>query len=1398
MDSLNRDVMKEIRRANSISDDAAVEYNFAEVLHLFFTPLPPNKMLKAYLNLNELIIIGQPIKNLSFLKSCPRIAKLWVCECGLESMRAVRNADCLQELVMFDNKLRQIEGLEFTTTLRRLWLNVNDISTLSGIENLTSLEDLNLAGNKIARLNKSLASLSKLEKLNISGNLWYDLQDMFSLAALPKIKSLAINDPEFASSAIALQPCTSLALSYQIPQLDTIDGIRLNKPFASILHSIVIEKKLFFYAKFRHRHNQLLNKQRRLIDMFYFFSKSFVDRLRVLDVQARSIESYSKRDLSISKAFSTEIKALKKSLGEIRTRICYWKSRLHEIESAFECALSGLSSSSKLNRCLHTAELQLFGCISIDPVDKSSELFTLCRRFCQMRICWHDKWLERFSEVRLNNLWHIQNFLLQERYRSTPSNGGDFLFYNAVFSGDADFCHLGEYLRSGFPSDKIPGHLSFTTLLNKLLKFDKVASERACNIQFIVLVVRALKKEEDSYFRTGIILHTNLNSTPNGKRSFCACSLAHFEYTFNTPEGLVPEFIAELELISNSKMSKMFVALSKKNSLLIPSPSGSLNEFISPNELDRDNEVLKSVPNLSSPPHLSTCDLFAALRHPWFCSLCSRKLDTITELNLYGTGFRSFHSLSMLPSLTSLSVSNCELTDLKDLGLSFLENLDVSHNSISTLENLGCCPSLRSLNTNWNLLTNLEKEVRHLYRVAVKLIDIKLDYNPWLRCRRPNECAQNLFSLLSSRPKSEELNFSDGREIFRQNHVFSASRNYMLTLWPVVSTFNRNLSESAHNLDSFMELTQLCTHPFFCPTWAFINLKSLFINNAHLTELRPLSNLEQLEELSVEGNSLTSLQAIGNFVNLITLLAGDNFIKTIANCGFGGLKKLKVLALDNNEISVLNPLKRCLSLQQIYVSGNKITDYPSVLALDSLSDLRVLDLRFNPLKSKMSRYRLRTLHHLPHLSFLDGEAVTPSELNEARESFEGRLSTELLLASLGVDTPTRLAHFDFEDGGIRSVELSPSNAFLNLHTVNLQNNRLSSFEGLLDLKNLKVLWLAGNKISSLCSGFPIRDSQLTFLPKLAVLSLERNEIKSLNCLHLNRMPSIQTLFLQDNALTTISGLAGMTNLRYLVLDRNRIRKTVPGDLSSLRGLLELHLDNNRLHELQSVEYLEELEHLYLNGNRLENLECFLDSIKTLKRLSHLGLCENPLSKVPSYRLVICRYLQNLQSLDGIKFSSLEIQMAANLFEETDNQTSASTVLENDQILFGPKDRQKRVTNSSWQNLTPAQIHLTPVSGLAKFLVTKVKLQQTGLDVVSMTTSAPGGGVISQSPVSKRNLPKEHPAKAKGKSKIALKASTNRMVMSIPGISINAMAHFDSQVPNLTKEGSADESAAVNL
>ncbi|VDM17881.1 unnamed protein product [Hydatigera taeniaeformis] len=1397
MNSLSEDVAKEIRRLNNIPENEESPNDYVEVLHLFFTSLPSNKLLVTFGNLKELVIVGQKVPNLFFLKDCTKLTKLWICECGLESMKGLKCGAKLEELYLYDNKLKAVEGLEEMSSLCRLWLNNNDITLLTGLQDLQELNDLNVAGNQIGRLDTSLSACTKLESINLSGNNFYDLPDVLSLALLPKLHSLRINDAEFTPNAISSSSFTCLALIHHIPQLCSIDGMDLREPFVGLLQSIICEKKLFYFAKFRHQHNFLLKAQHNLLILKRRLSLPIIERLRLLDLQIRSLGAYA----NVQESTSKEVKALDQYLSKIRVRSCWWKNKLSILEAEYEHYASALAIRFKVNQCLHTAELQMFGCLTVNQIDRSTELFSLCRRFCQMRVCWHDRCLEGFSELRLNNLWYIRNVLLNDNCQKSLTKGNiteELLFYNCIFATDVDFCHLGEFLRSGFPSDGIVGSFSFTTLLSRLLRLDSFPTERTFSTSFVVLVVRALIREEGNCIRTGIILSPKSYTLANGKRRFCACSIAHFEYAFTETVCLIPEFLVELELISTSYLSQMS-AFTGRDSSCASTRTNSM-EGTNVRGIDRDNEVLKTKPDVPFPPDLSESDLRNALRNSWFCSISGQTLESITELNFHGTGFRSFRSLRELPILRSLVLSNCGITSLRELSLPFLETLDVSHNALHSLKSLESCPALLTLDVNWNLLSNLEVEVRHLSWVAENLATIRLEHNPWFRNDRVSERAQSLLSSLSSSPRYGFDNCSYDVESFRRTHIFTTSRTYMLTLWPIVNVLSRKLSGQVPDLDFFMQSTRLLTHPPTFPKVALGYLTALTLNNVYLVELSSLCFLEHLQELSVEGNNLTSLTDLHHFSKLRTLLAADNFITSIANSSFNHMTNLQILALDNNEIVNLTPLTDCLSLKQLFLTSNKITNYQSVLALSNLPELKVLDLRFNPLRTHLSKYRLRTLYHLPHLAFLDGVEVSDAEVTEAREALDGRLSADYVLASLGVESADRVTHFTYDDGGIRFVELEPPEAFSNLRTLNLSNNRLTSFESLLQLENLEVLWLPGNKISMLCSSISNRDMKVKYLPKLTVLSLAHNDITSLVPLHLNRFPALRTLFLQDNAISTLSGLIEMSSLRHLVLDRNKFRKLLFVEFANLSRLVELHLEGNRLREIPSMEHLEELRHLYLGGNKLENLVNTLESFAPLKCLTHLNLSENPLSKSPSYRLVVCHHLPKLQCLDAIDVTPRESQTAANLFGDSEDQSSLNTVFESEQISLSPLVREKQLSRPFWKSMTNAQFNLPSVTKVVETMPSEMAFKQVGnAGASSMSSLIPPGVALFPSALKKNLSQRRRPVEANNVSRTtAMRSNCKRIVMSIPGISINAMAHFTSQVPNAPNTELADESAAVGL
>jgi hypothetical protein len=73
-----------------------------------------------------------------------------------------------------------------------------------------------------------------------------------------------------------------------------------------------------------------------------------------------------------------------------------------------------------------------------------------------------------------------------------------------------------------------------------------------------------------------------------------------------------------------------------------------------------------------------------------------------------------------------------------------------------------------------------------------------------------------------------------------------------------------------------------------------------------------------------------------------------------------------------------------------------------------------------------------------------------------------------------------------------------------------------------------------------------------------------------------RFPSLHTLFLQSNLLSSTSGIASIGTLQHVVLDRNRIRCVEIGTLDTCHNLKELHLVANRMTTLEGMDRIKGL------------------------------------------------------------------------------------------------------------------------------------------------------------------------------------------------------------------------------
>jgi len=151
--------------------------------------------------------------------------------------------------------------------------------------------------------------------------------------------------------------------------------------------------------------------------------------------------------------------------------------------------------------------------------------------------------------------------------------------------------------------------------------------------------------------------------------------------------------------------------------------------------------------------------------------------------------------------------------------------------------------------------------------------------------------------------------------------------------------------------------------------------------------------------------------------------------------------------------------------------------------------------------------------------------IEPAELTEAKDLFGGKLTCDYIAEKFFHSKFHEIKMLEFPQAGIRVVDLGHStnlslDQFDSLRSLNLENNNLTSFSGILYLRNLKVLCLNNNKIDCIFPRSKNNANQAVgtgldyLLPVLEVLYLAYNGITDLVASQIGKLTSLKALFLQ--------------------------------------------------------------------------------------------------------------------------------------------------------------------------------------------------------------------------------------------------------------------------------------------
>ena len=142
------------------------------------------------------------------------------------------------------------------------------------------------------------------------------------------------------------------------------------------------------------------------------------------------------------------------------------------------------------------------------------------------------------------------------------------------------------------------------------------------------------------------------------------------------------------------------------------------------------------------------------------------------------------------------------------------------------------------------------------------------------------------------------------------------------------------------------------------PLSGLLQLKKLDLVDNQISDVKPLSGLLQLQRLLLGSNQISDLKPLSGLLQLQRLLLGSNQISDLKP--LSGLLQLQTLDLQNNRISNVKPLSGLLQLQTLDLQDNRISDLKPLssliekglpVSLEKYDSLEKINLHNNPLET---------------------------------------------------------------------------------------------------------------------------------------------------------------------------------------------------------------------------------------------------------------------------------------------------------------------------------------------------------------------------------------------------------------------------------------------------------------
>jgi Leucine-rich repeat (LRR) protein len=161
-----------------------------------------------------------------------------------------------------------------------------------------------------------------------------------------------------------------------------------------------------------------------------------------------------------------------------------------------------------------------------------------------------------------------------------------------------------------------------------------------------------------------------------------------------------------------------------------------------------------------------------------------------------------------------------------------------------------------------------------------------------------------------------------------------------------------------------------------------VSLEELWMGKNKIEKITGLEKLTKLRRLDLQSNRLEVVENLTSQIDTLEeIYLAHNGITTEGTEHETGLaqhfKVLSVVDLGRNRLTSANSFAHIITLEELWLSGNKIATFDDIQALSALPSLDTIYLEYNPLQDNNPLYRKRIHEIMPCLKQIDANMIAP-------------------------------------------------------------------------------------------------------------------------------------------------------------------------------------------------------------------------------------------------------------------------------------------------------------------------------------------------------------------------------------------------------------------------------------